>query len=642
MGTRAAKNARGTHSPISSATPHRGAVGSRRPALLVQRARLSPGSLTTHDVRTLQRSIGNQAVCRLLRREKDEQTPVIGDRGSVSAESSPRIQRYLADANRDYVPKPQGINVTQDASRSYVIQRSPDLGSMEGAWTEMSKPGIVGFLARVIQSGKKGVSDGSGKFTYQDLAQVLQTKEGQKFVTSRWRDDPGEVWGDQVRQGQHEWIPTNNAPTQLAQILLNDGPEAALRFLAASDSLRTPTTEVYLGVDPSSKMVKKINSAKNPSSFKTSQVGEFSHHSAGLYKQDPKHTIKRGGKKISANKMTATGSTSFHKVLDKDVRSFMPGGKLDFPGLLGSMHGHVQSDLWGGEIPGLDPKKAKLVPNDFEMNSTIDSDLHGKIGLTSKIGKKGLETSYRSPQNLFEFQQSAQEGKERNTQISSNRVNALLTMDPKMPLTSFDSQWSQIEERGESYVFDDSGNSVEDYDRMYEEAKNNKNRKLIKELESDDMDDSVPEMSDTPTFGMQGPQLPMGPTTAPTMNEYDERVSNFNFQAMQHRDLVIQQQQQKIYQEVLSQKLPSQQAQVEFNRRIQEFGEFVNGVNQKATERYRAFQQERTNVLQWLWQNETKSLDLKQFQQVKQEFTTRMNGVIDQYIKDLKALYGMG
>jgi len=544
----------------------------------------------------------------------------------------------LDEARSEHASRARNVEVKNHPSPAFVIQRSPDMESLQGAWEEMGKPGIVGFLARVIQSGKKGVSDGSGVFTANDLAKVLSTPKGKKFITSRWRDDPGEKWGEnQVRQGQHEWIPTNNAPTQLASILLNDGPEAALRFLAAADSLRTPTTEVYLGVEPSPKMMKKINSSKNPSSFKSSQIGDFSHHSQGLFVQDQDYKNKRGHE----NRMVATGSTSFHKRLDKDVVSNIPKGKLDFPGLLSSMHSHVQSDLWGGDIPGLDPNQAKQIPNDFEMNSKIGSELHGKIGLNSKMGSNGVETSYQSPQNLFEFQQSAQEGKERNININANRTNALLTMQPGSPLTSSTSQWSHIGERGESYVFDDTGNSVEDYDRMYEEAKKNKNSKLVKELESEDMDDSAPEISDTPTFGMQGPQLPMGPTTAPLMDEFDERVNSFNIQAMQHRDTLIQQRLNQIRQEVLSLNVAPNLAEGEFNSRVQQFQQMVDKTNQAAAERYKTFEKERTAILKQLWEYQTKPLNQQQFQQLQNDFTIWMNGVIDQYIKDLKVLYGM-
>ena len=83
------------------------------------------------------------------------------------------------------------------------------------------------------------------------------------------------------------------------------------------------------------------------------------------------------------------------------------------------------------------------------------------------------------------------------------------------------------------------------------------------------------------------------------------------------------------------------QAAAEFDKGVSAIMQDLAQTNQRAQARYQQFETARTQVRQWLQDNQTQPLNQQQFQDLRAEYDKQLNAVVDAYLDDLKKIYGM-
>ncbi|NBV41206.1 hypothetical protein EBR96_00325, partial [bacterium] len=301
--------------------------------------------------------------------------------------------------------------------------KAAQMQKMETAYKLYGGGSVVAFLNTVMRHSAVDVGSGN-MFSVQEMANLLVAPEGKAFVTGHWRDTAGEKWGDQVRQGQHEWIPTHIVPELLASAIGTGDVATAQMVLAACDILRTPTEEVYLGPQVDAHTMADIG--LDPSQYSASGIGEWQHHSGGMYGPrdvpHPKDDVKYH------YEMYSKYSSKFHENLTQIVEDEIRNG-LDVSRFLHRLLDQMNQELWDGQISGISQGDAQQIPSDLRGKARQGAELHGKLGLHSEIDSDGIgqRVVFSRPTTLADIQIAAHEAKLRNLDIARHRIAALLS-----------------------------------------------------------------------------------------------------------------------------------------------------------------------------------------------------------------------
>jgi hypothetical protein len=342
-----------------------------------------------------------------------------------------------------------------------LIQRAPSVNSMDSAWGEftvqVAEANVFSFIVRLHKN--KSLPDGGKGFTWSDFLTVIGSSEGKNWVKKKWRDTAGDKWGDQEIQGQHEWIKTDDVNYVIRTVVISHGGANLDAWLAACEMLRIPTADVAFNPEISPQTIEDAN--QNPGNYSANTLGQFSGHVGAFYElrtpPHPKDPVRYANRPLTKHE-----KKDFHTPLHQLLLTYLSNSKNDLEGFLNALKGFQSQKVWGGDIPNLNT--ADQIQNDFFARQTQGAPLRGRYTPTYQEGV-GITTNFEPAQTVADLQGFAREAKVRNERMMEQRINALVRQwhaaNVPQPLSNF----RHVSPTEPAFTVDKTGKSVEDYDR---------------------------------------------------------------------------------------------------------------------------------------------------------------------------------
>jgi Domain of unknown function (DUF4157) len=492
-----------------------------------------------------------------------------------------------------------------------VIRRAPTVWSMDNAWSEMSRIveglHIVDFIVRVRKAGSAGVPDKvSAGFTWNDLLTVVGTAEGRKYVESKWRDKGGTPWGgNQVIQGQHEWILTKSVGYVLSKATKWNN---VANWLMALDILRVPTSEVIFPIEfvkttGLTEQIADLN--ESPQDYTASTMGILGGHPGAMYAPRPPGGKERKPKDHYRQVTTYQGK--FHKQLDVLMKKYLNDKKDDLEGFLNALISFQEQQVWGGEIPGLDLEKARQIRNDLRDSPSITA------------GVFGAPTPFA---NVAEIQQFAREAKPRNADIMTHRANALVQHQSKLGFAAGE-YWSTLPKKP-VYVTDESGKTVDDYTHM----------------EEDDTEQQTPYTVPT----TQARDVPARPATLNTVPaDVLQKFGTALFaeqQQLEARTGAVNAEVARLINESYEKEKAGLAGVADAAKALSALNAKYGKAMSEAQDHFDDYQDARKRLDVWLFAQQTTKTTRTGLEQLYREYCTKANGLLDGYVANIKTLFG--
>ena len=337
-----------------------------------------------------------------------------------------------------------------------VLMRTPTLNSMDHAWGEftgnVAAGNVFSFIVTLHRTGR--LSDGGRGFTWADFVTVIKSAAGKDWIKEKWRDVPKQLWGaNQVIQGQHEWIKTDDVNYVITTVVGSHGG-----------------TDLMPGSRPVSRCgFRRRTSRPAADHARETREGqrEPGRHPwgerAGQVQRPRRGVYAPPEKGKTRHRMQTTGEKKdFHSPQAALLRTHLNATTNDLGGFLTALRAFQSSKLWNGDIEGLTAAAAGHIDNDYSGDQG-GKQLRGQF--TSGIVDGDLKTTFEEAKKVADLQAHARTAKARNERIMENRTTALVTMIDGAHVSHPLSNFRPGPPTEPAFTKDPTNRSVADYDR---------------------------------------------------------------------------------------------------------------------------------------------------------------------------------